>query len=188
MLPHSHRFISAAILQFSRAVWDTNQACDGVELIYSPGLLEHEAFTEAQPGWQMLVEGASLIGSPQLSERRSSNSVNTGGEAAFDVSGVLASELNPMLLLQGVHWCCSPLVTVAILLSQQQLRCSCRLPGESGRRGGTDMDLRRQQSSWESCCSLLLAGRGLEPSKAQTERAAGRQNISLYLSFSLVCG
>lgn len=34
----------------------------------------------------------------------------------------------------------------------------------------------------------LLAGRGLEPSKAQTARAAERQNISLYLSFSLVCG
>lgn len=89
------------------------------------------------------------------------------------------------------YYCCRVFTDAAVLWSLWRF---LRASSDLGVATGCRVNAGERHGSEETAVILgivllaLLAGRGLEPSKAQTARAAERQNISLYLSFSLVCG
>lgn len=89
---HRRWFINAAILSFARTLFvsGTNQAYDTSVAHLLARVREHKAFTEAQPGWQMLVEGRSLMGS--LREAGQQQRKHWGEKLNFDISGGLLSK------------------------------------------------------------------------------------------------
>lgn len=155
-----------------------------VSLICSPGVLEHEAFTEAQPGWQMLVEWLSERITPAFREAGQQQRKHWGESW---IGHIPSSAFSSSSHITAAGY---PADAAALSSPWRFLRAS----GDSGVATGCRANAGERHGSEETAVVLglvllaLLAGRGLEPSKAQTERAAERQNTSLYLSFSLVCG